>query len=80
MPVDNITGQHWVGANELVMRGNTEFVRISPTSSHDWERGGAVGTVSNNRGVRGWDWDIPENNIYIPLTEVVGYRIFRLTP
>jgi hypothetical protein len=76
MPEDDITGQHWVGASELVPRVDPRYVIISPTSRNDWDMGGAVTLRDNNRGVRGWR--VENGNIYVPLSEVVGYRIFSL--
>jgi len=75
------SGQHWVGASEIVPRRGAQYVRISPTSSNDWEAGTNAGDANANRNQRGQrGWEVDNNNIYVPLNEVVGYRIFRLTP
>jgi len=73
-------GQHWVGVNELVERRNpatgddTLYYRISPTSINDRNNGA-------NRGGRGWLYwptDVEPQDIYIPLSEVVEYRIWQI--
>jgi len=69
-------GEHWVGASEIVPLDNPKYVRISPTSENDWEEGTPVGRSINNRNVRGWR--VEDGNIYVPLDEVVGYRVFKL--
>ena len=77
------TGQHWVGLNEVVIRGGNTFYRISPTSVND--RGHFA-----DRAGRGWQFlpaPAPANpggphndpiDIYIPATEVAEYRIFAI--
>jgi len=79
------TGQHWVGVNEVVMRGDNTFYRISPTSINDRVSGQGG---NNNRRNRGWLFSpAPANSggphddpidIYVPATEVVEYRIFAI--
>jgi hypothetical protein len=70
-----VNSQHWVGVNELVMRNGASFYRISPTSIND--------RISNaaNRAGRGWQFWPNGNNptdIYIPVSEVVEYRVFQI--
>jgi len=86
----NSVWDHWVGASELVTINvdvtdpetgaitstPTQFFRISPTSSDDWEMGTDTSVNGNNRGGRGWR--IEHNNIYVPLSQVRGYRIFTI--
>jgi hypothetical protein len=57
----------------------TLFYRISPTSAHEWTLGTGG---NNNRGNIGWQ--VVENqegrapDIYVPLSEVLEYRIFQI--
>jgi len=73
------SGQHFVGASELVtLDDSIQYFRISPTSQFDW----IMGTTSlNNRRGRGWrvlpNEQTPEF-IYVPVSQVKGYRIFRI--
>jgi hypothetical protein len=74
----NTTRPHWVGASELVRRGNTLFYRISPTSIQDFEMNQ---TPNSNRGTLGWQTapnEQGQTDIFVPLTQIKGYRIFRM--
>jgi hypothetical protein len=64
-------------ATEESLTVATQYYRISPTSGNDNQRGGAVNEgVTNNRGVRGWQ--VRQGEIYVPLSEVVAYRILQI--
>jgi hypothetical protein len=64
-------------ASEAPLAVATQYYRISATSDRDNERGGAVNEgVTNNRGVRGWQFR--QGEIYVPLTEVDAYRILQI--
>jgi len=89
---ETVANQHWVGVNELVTRnvrttiidpdtGDTTttdiptlFYRISPTSIHD--RGNFGNRV--HRGWCFWPNATDPQDIYVPLSEVVEYRIFQI--
>jgi RHS repeat-associated protein len=74
------SGDHWVGASELVTRQDGgQYFRISPTSASDWIMGTNTTNGSNNRGGRGWQTDVNAQgqvtDIYVPLDQVKGYII-----
>jgi hypothetical protein len=69
-------------APTVLLTAPVQYYRISPTSEHDLIPGVAVvANTHNNRGVRRWQFRQNGNNpleIYIPLSEVIEYRIFRI--
>jgi hypothetical protein len=74
------SSDRWVGATDLVTRGNNQYFKISPTSSNDWVMGTNTGVGANNRGGRGWQTDTNAQGevtaIYVPIDQVKEYRIF----
>jgi RHS repeat-associated protein len=76
------SGDHWVGASELVTRSDGgQYFRISPTSASDWVLGTNTNINGNNRGGRGWQTDTNAQgqitDIYVPLDQVKGYIIIQ---
>jgi hypothetical protein len=76
----------------LVLPADTLYFRISPTSENDFNQGTAVrpdgiavtehATLTlNNRSARGWQFrpnGTGSHDIYVPLTQVIEYRIIRI--
>jgi hypothetical protein len=76
------SGDHWVGASELVTRPDGgQYFRISPTSENDWVLGTNTNVGSNNRQGRGWQANTNAQgqvtDIYVPLDQVKGYIIIQ---